>query len=296
LEDLIEKRIPTGIFGLDPIISGGFRDNTAVVVVGASGTGKSTFAMQFLMHGIKSGQQGLYVSMEESPDQIIREADLLGFDMKKHFEKELFFIHLKGKNFKDMINEQLPKLVKARQDYDVQTRVAIDPMTPVIWAVPEKQNQRELVSKLFNTLKNLGVVMATVEEHSKPGETIGEDVLLPIYLADAVIHLDYHPIGGAFNRTLQIIKMRGSSHGEGVYPYIFARGAGVIARTSGEEVRMAERKNYDQIFDDAIATAKQLTAPEFFVNKLEYMKNNWVYEYSPEESLQIMFNTFGLKK
>jgi KaiC/GvpD/RAD55 family RecA-like ATPase len=234
--------------------------------------------------------------MEENPEQIMREADLLGFDMKKHFEKELFFIHLKGRNFKDMINEQLPKLVKARQDYAVKTRVAIDPMTPVIWAVTDKQDQRELIGKLFNTLKQLGVVMATVEEHSKPGETIGEDVLLPIYLSDAVIHLDYHPIGGAFNRTLQIIKLRGSAHGEGVYPYIFARGAGVVVRTSGEEVRMKERKSYDQIFDDALATAKQLSAPEFFIEKLDYMKKNWIYEYSPEESLQIMFSTFGLKK
>ena len=112
--DVDENRIPTGIFGLDQIINGGFRDNTAVVVVGASGTGKSTFAMQFLMHGVKNGEQGLYVTMEESPDQIIREADLLGFEMKQHFEKDLFFIHLKGKNFKDMINEQLPKLVQAR--------------------------------------------------------------------------------------------------------------------------------------------------------------------------------------
>ncbi len=294
--DEIEKRIPSGIFGLDQIIEGGFRDKTAVVVVGASGTGKSTFAMQFLMHGIKNGEQGLYVTMEESPDQIIREAELLGFDMKKHYEKELFFIHLKGRNFKDMINEQLPKLVKAREDYAVKTRVAIDPMTPVIWAVPNKQDQRELIGKLFNILKNLGVVMATVEEHTKPGETIGEDVLLPIYLADSVFHLDYHPIGGAFNRTLQVIKMRGSSHGEGVYPYIFARGAGVIARTSGEEVRRKERKSYDQIFDDAITTAKQLNAPEFFIEKLEYMKKNWIYEYSPEESLQIMFSTFGFKQ
>ena len=39
-----DKRTPTGIFGLDQIVSGGFREKTAVVVVGASGTGKSTFA------------------------------------------------------------------------------------------------------------------------------------------------------------------------------------------------------------------------------------------------------------
>jgi KaiC/GvpD/RAD55 family RecA-like ATPase len=56
---LEEKRIESGIFGLDRIVEGGFRDHTAMVVVGASGTGKSTFAMQFLMHGIDRGEQGL---------------------------------------------------------------------------------------------------------------------------------------------------------------------------------------------------------------------------------------------
>ena len=290
-----EQRIESGIFGLDRILEGGFRDKTAIAVVGASGTGKSTFAMQFLMHGIDKGEQGLYVSMEESPEQIMREGALFGWDMESHFEKNLFFIHLKGADFKKMINEQLPKLVKARSDYEVKTRVAIDPMTPVIWANDDKQEQRDLISKLFNTLKELGVVLATVEEHSKPGETIGEDVLLPIYLADGVIHLEYHPIGGAFNRTLQIVKMRGTSHGEDVYPYIFARGAGVITRTSPEVRKPEDRKSYEEIFDEAIKTAQDLKADDFIVSKLKYIKSAWVYDYSPEETLQIIFDTYGLK-
>ncbi|MDD4307591.1 MAG: ATPase domain-containing protein, partial [Thermoplasmata archaeon] len=216
-------RIKTGIYGLDQLIEGGVRDNTAIVIVGSSGTGKTTFAMQFLMHGIENGEQGLYVTMEESPEQLMKEAEMLGWDMKKHYEKSLFFIHLKGKNFKKMIDEQIPQLVKARSDYDIKTRVVIDPMTPVIWATEDKLQQREMIGKLFYTLKELGVVVATVEEHSRPGEIIGEDVLLPVYLADGAINLEYYPIGGAFNRTLKIIKMRGTHHGEGVYPYIFAR-------------------------------------------------------------------------
>jgi len=291
----MEDRIQSGIFGLDRIIEGGFRDNTAVVVVGSSGTGKSTFAMQYIMHGIENGEQGLYVSMEENPEQIMREAALLGWDMKSHFEKDLFFIHLAGSDFKDMILNKLPQLVKARQDYDVRTRIAIDPMTPVIWAVDDKQEQRVLVSSLFNTLKQLGVVLSTVEEHSKPGETIGEDVLLPIYLSDGAIHLDYHPIGGAYNRTLQIIKMRGSSHGEGVYPYIFARGAGVIARTTPEEKEEDTTTTYNNIFEEAIKTAEYLKAESYIIDKIRFMMEMWVYDYSPEESLEIIFDSYGLK-
>ncbi len=287
-------RIETGIFGLDQIIEGGFRDNAAIVVVGSSGTGKTTFGMQFIMHGIDKGEQGLYVTMEESPDQIMNEAEMMGWDMRKHYEKSLFFIHLKGKNFKKMVEEQLPQLVKARSDYDIKTRVVIDPMTPVIWATDDKLQQRELIGKLFYTLKELGVVVATVEEHSHPGETVGEDVLLPIYLADGVLHLEYYPIGGAFNRTMKIIKMRGTHHGEGVYPYIFARGAGAIIRAAPTEPTIEESANYDEIFDEAMKTAEFIKAPEYVMKRLKTMKESWSYDYSPEEALQIVFDSYNL--
>jgi len=290
-----DDRVKTGIYGLDRIIEGGFRNNTSNVIVGASGTGKSTFAMQYVAYGLENGEQALYVSMEEPPEQIMNEAEMMGLNLKKYYNKSLFFIHMAGKNFKQMIEEQLPKLVKARTDYDVKTRVAIDPMTPVIWAVEDKQEQRELISKLFYTLKKVGVIVATVEEHTKPGETIGEDVLLPIYLADGVVHLDYQPIGGAFNRTMEIIKMRGTHHGEGVYPYIFSRGAGVIIRSSPEDAAIKERKNYDEIFDKAVQTAKSMDAPESLILTLNRMKDKWDYSYSPEEMLEIIFDSYGIK-
>ncbi len=289
------ERSNTGIFGLDQIIEGGFREKSAIVCVGSSGTGKTTFGMQFLMHGIDHGEQGLYVTLEESPEQIMMEAEWMGWDMKKHYEKSLFFIHLRGKNFKKMIDEQLPQLVKARSDYDIKTRVVIDPMTPVIWATQDKLLQRELIGKLFYTLKELGVVLATVEEHAKPGETIGEDVLLPIYLADGAIHLEYYPIGGAFNRTIKIIKMRGTKHGESVYPYIFARGLGVIIRTTPVEIVKDESKDYGAVFDKAIKTAKDLKASEGVIKQLQITKESWAYDYSPEEILQILFDSLKLK-
>ncbi|MCK4758005.1 MAG: circadian clock protein KaiC, partial [Thermoplasmata archaeon] len=197
---------------------------------------------------------------------------------------------------KKMIEEKLPQLVKARSDYDIRTRVVIDPMTPVIWATEDKLLQRELIGKLFYTLKELGVVMATVEEHSRPGEMIGEDVLLPVYLADGAITLEYYPIGGAFNRTLKIVKMRGTHHGEGVYPYIFARGAGVIVRSSpAEGARAEDGKSYDEVFDEAIKTAEFIKAPAYVMEKLKTMKAGWTYDYSPEEVLQVIFDSYDLK-
>lgn len=290
------NRIKTGIYGLDQLLEGGLREKCVLVIAGSSGTGKTTFGMQFLLQGIENGEQALYVTMEEPPEQIMKEASYMGWDVQKHFEKSLFFIHLRGKNFKKMIEEQLPQLVKARSDYDIKTRVVIDPMTPVIWATPDKLEQRELIGKLFYTLRELGPVLATVEEHAQPGETVGEDVLLPIYLSDGCLQLEYYPLGGAFNRTIKIVKMRGTKHGEGIYPYMFARGVGIIVRTTSVEVpvQKGEEKSYAQIFDEAIRSAELRKAPEAIINKLKIMKNNWNYDYSPEEALQIIFQSVGI--
>ncbi len=217
--------------------------------------------------------------------------------MSSHVDKDLFFIHLRGKNFKKMIEEQLPQLVKARADYQIKTRVVIDPMTPVIWATPDKLEERELIGKLFYTLKELGVVIATVEEHAKPGETIGEDVLLPIYLSDGAIHLEYYPIGGAFNRTLKVLKMRGIHHGEGVYPYIFARGVGVVVRSSPIAAPVeATKSSHKKTFDEAYRTAEALKAPPPVLDRIRKMSESWDYDYSPEEALQILFDSYGLKR
>jgi KaiC/GvpD/RAD55 family RecA-like ATPase len=289
------ERIETGIYGLDQLIEGGLNEKSTIVIVGSSGTGKTTFGVQFLMHGIENGEQGLFVSLEETPEQIMKEAEAIGIDLRKHFEKDLFFIHLKGKNFKKMVEEQLPQLVKARSDYDIRTRVVIDPITPVLWATEDKLEQRELIGRLFYTLRELGAVVSTVEEHTKPGETVGEDVLLPIYLADGAFHLEYYPIGGAFNRTLKVIKMRGTHHGEGVYPYMFVRGMGVIVRASGTDFAVEPGQDYNEIFDKAIKTAETGQAPKQLLTRLKMMKDSWDYDYSPEEALHIVFDSYKVK-
>lgn len=289
------NRIETGIFGLDQLIEGGLNEKSTIVIVGSSGTGKTTFGVQFLLHGIENGEQGLFVTLEESPEQIMRQAETIGLDMRKHYEKNLFFIHLKGKNFKKMIEEQLPQLVKARSDYDISTRVVIDPITPVLWATEDKLEQRELIGRLFYTLRELGVVVSTVEEHTKPGEAVGEDVLLPIYLADGALHLEYYPIGGAFNRTLKVVKMRGTHHGEGVYPYMFIRGLGVVVRASATEVTREQGGDYSEVFDKAIKTAESSRAPKQLRGKIEKMKESWDYDYSPEEALHIVFDSCKIK-
>jgi len=291
-----QRRVPSGIVGLDEVMEGGFRPHTVTVIVGASGTGKSTFAMQYLLEGLDNGEQALYITLDVQPKQIVQESVLWGWDrMEDYVDKSLFFFATSGNDFKAIIDEQLPALVEARREYQTPTRVVIDPLTPIIWAEREKSVQRELIGNLFNTLKEIGSVLATVEEHGESEDGAGATASTPIFLADSAIHLRYQPIGGAFNRTLEIVKMRGTRHGEEVYPYIFARGVGAIVRTTPiYDVQKA--RGHEGTFEQAISAAKREDASPVLIASLEKMRDNWAYDYSPKEALEKVLRSHHIER
>src|SRR2546428_11039803 len=102
---------------------------------------------------------------------------------------------------------------------------------------------------------------------------MGDDIHLPIYLSDDAIHLDYYPIGGAFNRTVKLLKMRGVHHGEGVYPDLFARGGGIVVRPSPTQIPEEQSRSHDPTFDEAIKTPAALEAPARVIEKSKRQQN-----------------------
>ncbi|MFQ6060728.1 MAG: circadian clock protein KaiC, partial [Thermoplasmata archaeon] len=89
--------------------------------------------------------------------------------------------------------------------------------------------------------------------------------------------------------------MRSTHHGEGVYPYMFVRGMGVVVRASAAEVTHERGGDFNKIFDKALSTAESKQAPKYLISKIEKMRDNWDYDYSPEEALQIVFESYGIK-
>ena len=73
--------VPIGIAGVDDILRGGLPDNCVYVVIGAPGSGKTTFAMQFLLEGVRQGQPSLYITLSESRREIEKVARSHGWDL-----------------------------------------------------------------------------------------------------------------------------------------------------------------------------------------------------------------------
>src|SRR5437867_6161594 len=83
-------RVKTGIVELDEMLRGGFMPGDSVMVAGSAGSGKTTLGLQYLFNGVKLGEPGIYVTFEELPDQIYRDANNFGWNLRRMEEEGKF--------------------------------------------------------------------------------------------------------------------------------------------------------------------------------------------------------------
>ena len=237
------NKIKSGIFGLNPLLDSGFNEKSTNVIIGSPGTGKTTFATQFIKRGLEMDQSAIFISLDENQDQIIHEANERGWPEINDYVKDgmLLFIDASGKEFTSFIHEELPKFVSKWAG--ANTRIAIDPLTPVIWATEKRYDQRELLSFLMKELKKIGTVVCTLEEYGPKDELFSKETVIPMYLADSVIHLRYAQREGKKEkeRYLEIIKCRNSRHSKLSHRYNIIHGFGIMIQQQDEQIKTTKK-------------------------------------------------------
>ncbi|MDY6930459.1 MAG: ATPase domain-containing protein [Halobacteriota archaeon] len=291
-----DKRLKTGVYGLDGIIGGGFRENTVNVVIGSSGAGKTTFAMQYLLYGLNRGERALYLSLEMSEKYIVRECRQMGWtEVEDHINNgDLKVIHKRGEDVLSISRELSTDLLKVVEEYtEPGSRIVIDPLTHLTFL--EDKTHRTYLSEVFNGLRELGTSLVLLEESPFPASTeLSGEKFTPIYLADSVIHLQSLGFGERYNRTLRIIKHRGSRHGEGLYPISIQRGFGVVAEVSEDEIqRITPKTEFMDRFEDAKARVIEEGSDlkDILLGRIETLQRNWASYEDPTSILELFFNT-----
>ncbi len=234
------RKIRSGIYGLNPLMDGGVNENSTTVVIGRSGAGKTTLATQFIRRGLQEGQEGVFVSLDENKEQIIREAVEMGWsDILQYLDDELLvFIDASGREFSNFIRKELPAFVADWKGSNA--RIVIDPLTPVLWSTKDPYEQRDLIGYMFKQTRKVGTVLCTLEEHG-PGDLAGPETVIPMYLADCVIHLKLNTDDTNPSRLLKIVKCRNSRHSPTSHAFEIVRGLGiVIAGFDGRKVATAK--------------------------------------------------------
>ena len=235
------KKIKSGIYGLNSLLDGGMNENSATVVIGCSGAGKTTLATQFIRRGLEIGQEGIFVSLDENKDQIIREAIEMGWKKIVDYidEERLVFIDASGREFSAFIKKELPSFVADWKG--ANARISIDPLTPVMWSNTDRYEQRELIGFMLKETRKVGTVLATLEEHGTASDLSGNESVIPMYLADCVIHLtSIHDPGLGLQRRLKILKCRSSRHSKMGHDYSIIKGLGLVVNTGPISVHSKE--------------------------------------------------------
>lgn len=301
------EKITTGIYGLNPLLDGGLNKNSVTTIVGATGTGKTTFVTQFLHRGLEKGEEAIYITLEEYKEQILRESSEMGWgDLKDYMDDgSLVFIEAGGMEFSDFIKEELPEFVAEWEG--IHARIAIDPLTPIVWTAEDKYKQRELISTLFSETKKVGTVLSTLEEHGTFGDLSGPETIIPMYLSDAVIHLRYHahPAEPQLDRLkgfgmaqvdtrMRIVKSRSSWHSTISHPYSIFKGVGIVIE--GVDIGIESKKFPDDLKKNLVAKFEKL--PKDYRDKLTSMVENLTAQdigtMNPSQLISLILNEYDI--
>jgi circadian clock protein KaiC len=222
----IARRVLSGVPGLDPLLGGGLLARSITLVSGSSGIGKTTMAIQFLLAGVSRGEAGLYVSLEEGPEQLIASADSLGLPLGDAIARGLIeIVFVSRENIR--IGEFLTVLAD-RLTASSATRVVIDAITHMINERLGLDELRHVLYKLAIRFKALDVTSWFTLEASSLHATdlVTERTLSPI--ADNLLMLRYRETEGQLLSTLAVVKTRGSAHDRGSHPFSISEGGARI--------------------------------------------------------------------
>ncbi|MCL1946121.1 MAG: ATPase [Chitinivibrionia bacterium] len=215
-----QQRIKTGITGFDEMLDGGFLPNSANLIEGAPGTGKTTIAMQFIYNGItKYNENGLIISFEEFPVQYYHDAAQLGWDLKT-FEKEekLKILFSNPETILKEISEINGELINLMKKYDVK-RVVIDSISHFESLTRDVTELREIERQIINGFKKEGTTSILIRENNSIlGQISAMNSKIP-FVVDSYILLRYVEIDSEIQKALTIFKMRGSDHKKDIRRY-----------------------------------------------------------------------------
>jgi circadian clock protein KaiC len=224
------KQIPTGIGGLDEILDGGIPEKKVIMLTGYAGTGKTIFSTQFLVGGIKNQETAVYVTFEETAQEIIDNTIKFEWNLESLIEeKKLIFVEVFASEESVRIVREVDDLtplierIKLAIKRNKAKRVVLDSITALLMALKSKDVVRRELHRLSAILKNMGCTILMISEVPEVSFEHASTVLsrygVEEFVADGLITLYFRPEGMTRERYIEVRKLRGVHHKIGVYPF-----------------------------------------------------------------------------
>ena len=211
--------LSTGIDGLDEMLEGGVPRGHALCVMGSFGTGKTTFALQFLMEGLLEGEKAIFVTLEEDVESITASAAKFGWDLKKFLDKKALAIYkLEPTDMKATLTRLKTELPEFLKKFGA-ARIAVDSVSLLNMMAADEAERRMRLFSLADQIKKGGATAVFTAETRDDNPKASRDGLAE-YVSDGVISLRLQEkANGEVQPLIQVVKMRRVKHQRRVRPY-----------------------------------------------------------------------------
>jgi len=209
----------TGVNELDEMLCGGFLPGDAVLLAGGAGTGKTTLALQHLVNGATEfGESGIYLTFEQLPNQIYRDSQALGWDIRRLEDEDKFRLICTSPNIllEDGGGENI--LSEPIKEINAQ-RIVVDSLSHLAMFTGHNELRRELY-RLIMLLKAKGLGSLLIwesDERSDQSKALADGGIS--FLVDCVVSLKRVEIESTIRKALVVWKMRGSDHDKRLRQY-----------------------------------------------------------------------------
>ncbi|WP_148225316.1 KaiC domain-containing protein [Haloterrigena turkmenica] len=213
-------RLELGIEGLDRMIQGGVPERSLLVAMGSAGTGKTTFGLQFLEHGLARGENAVFITLEESRRRVIDSATEKGYPFDEYLAEDRLAVvdvdPIEMANSLQSITNELPTLI---EEFDA-ARLVLDSVSLLEMMYEDRATRRNEIYDFTRSLKEAGVTALLTSEASEESPYASRYGIVE-YLTDAVFVLQYiRPDDFRETRlAVEIQKIRDANHSREKKPY-----------------------------------------------------------------------------
>ena len=228
------ERISTGLGDLDQMLGGGLYRHSSVLISGHTGTGKTTLIAKMLCEAARRGERCLFVSSEESPDQLVRDMSSVSIDLQHWLDLGLLKIWSERSTSQGM-EERLVRLEHLIEEFQPRM-VALDTIR-TMGQVAQSLAVNTTIVRTLDLLRSHGITaLLSILTHPdlEHGGVIGISEIIDTWLLVKNVEAD-----GENNRLLMIVKSRGSAHSNQVREFrLTSQGPALVeVRVSPEGIR-----------------------------------------------------------
>jgi KaiC domain protein len=213
-------RIDLGIDGLDEMILGGVPERSLIGIIGGAGTGKTTFALQFLNEALENGERAVFITLEQTEEAVLSTAEEKGWPFREYVEDDQLAVvvldPVEMANSLATIRSDISRLIR---EFGT-SRLVLDSVSLLEMMYDHPAKRRSEVFDFTRSLKEAGVTTLLTSEASEESSHASRYGAVE-YLTDAVFILRYVRTSN-FEETrlaIEIQKIRDANHSRATKPY-----------------------------------------------------------------------------